>query len=223
MIHVLRLIGKRIIVGVIENGRLLVSETGTGQGQIISPLLANLYLHDVLDVWFEEEVKPRLKGQAFEIRPRRQIGAKVHNRCIECRSRAMLSANKEKVSARIPRESRKLLEKAAALSGATLNQFVVQAAIKEAQTLLAREQTIMLTEADADRFFAALERPPAQGREGISPFRLDCQGLSFGSHHDRASFDCGQPDFENYLKRIARQHADEGVSRTYALVNYVQD
>ena len=73
----------------------------------------------------------------------------------------MLTADKERVSARIPRESRQMLEKAAALSGATLNQFVVQAAIKEAQTLLAREQTIVLSETDAGRFFAALERPPA--------------------------------------------------------------
>ena len=53
---------------VIDDGRLLASETGTGQGQIISPLLANIYLHHVLDVWFEEEVKPRLRGAAFEIR-----------------------------------------------------------------------------------------------------------------------------------------------------------
>ena len=73
----------------------------------------------------------------------------------------MLTTDKERVSARIPRESRNLLEKAAALSGATLNQFVVQAAIKEAQALLSREQTIVLTAVDSDRFFAALERPPA--------------------------------------------------------------
>src|SRR5215467_12518293 len=65
---VLRLIGKWIKVGVIEDGRLLVSETGTGQGQPISPLLANIYLHHVLDKWFEDEVKPRLKGEAYEIR-----------------------------------------------------------------------------------------------------------------------------------------------------------
>ncbi len=65
---VLGLIGKWINVGAVEDGRLLTSETGTGQGQIISPLLANIYLHHVLDSWFEEEVKPRLKGQAFEIR-----------------------------------------------------------------------------------------------------------------------------------------------------------
>jgi len=65
---VLRLIQKWIKVGVIEEGRLLVSETGTGQGQPISPLLANIYLHYILDEWFEEVVKPRLKGEAYEIR-----------------------------------------------------------------------------------------------------------------------------------------------------------
>src|ERR1022692_4698949 len=65
---VLRLIRKWIQVGVIDEGRLLVSETGTGQGQTISPLLANIYLHYILDEWFEEVVKPRLKGEAHEIR-----------------------------------------------------------------------------------------------------------------------------------------------------------
>jgi RNA-directed DNA polymerase len=65
---ILRLIRKWISVGVIDEGRLLLSDTGTGQGQIISPLLANVYLHVILDEWFEKEVKPRLKGKAFEVR-----------------------------------------------------------------------------------------------------------------------------------------------------------
>ena len=65
---VLQLIRKWISVGVVDEGRLLVSEKGTGQGQTISPLLANVYLHYVLDEWFENEVKPRLRGEAHEIR-----------------------------------------------------------------------------------------------------------------------------------------------------------
>jgi RNA-directed DNA polymerase len=65
---ILRLIGKWMHVGVIEEGRLLVTKTGVGQGQVISPLLANVYLHYVLDQWFEREVKGGLKGQAYEIR-----------------------------------------------------------------------------------------------------------------------------------------------------------
>ena len=65
---ILRLIRKWINIGVIDDGRLLLSETGTGQGQIISPLLANVYLHFVLDQWIEREVKPRLRGKVFLIR-----------------------------------------------------------------------------------------------------------------------------------------------------------
>src|SRR6516162_8412801 len=65
---ILRLIRKFIKVGVIDDGRLLVSETGTGQGQVISPLLANVYLHFVLDEWIEREVKPRLRGKVFVVR-----------------------------------------------------------------------------------------------------------------------------------------------------------
>jgi len=64
----LRLIGKWINVGVLEDGRLLVTQRGVGQGQVISPLLANIYLHYVLDEWFEDVVKPRLRGEAYEIR-----------------------------------------------------------------------------------------------------------------------------------------------------------
>jgi group II intron reverse transcriptase/maturase len=65
---IVRLIRKWINAGVIEEGRLLHTETGTGQGQVISPLLANIYLHYVLDIWFEKEVKPRLRGRAYLIR-----------------------------------------------------------------------------------------------------------------------------------------------------------
>jgi retron-type reverse transcriptase len=63
-----RAIGKWLQAGVLEEGRLMHPVTGTPQGGVISPLLANLYLHEVVDRWFEEEVKPRLGGRAVLIR-----------------------------------------------------------------------------------------------------------------------------------------------------------
>jgi group II intron reverse transcriptase/maturase len=65
---ILRLIGKWLNAGVMEEGVVYHPKTGTPQGGVISPLLANVFLHEVLDLWFEQEVKPRLKGQAFLIR-----------------------------------------------------------------------------------------------------------------------------------------------------------
>lgn len=63
-----RLIGKWLNAGVMEGGEWTQAERGTPQGGVISPLLANIYLHEVLDVWFEREVKPRLRGPARLIR-----------------------------------------------------------------------------------------------------------------------------------------------------------
>jgi group II intron reverse transcriptase/maturase len=65
---VLRLIGKWLNAGVLEDGVLSTPEHGTPQGGVASPLLANIVLHYVLDEWFEEEVRPRLRGEAFLIR-----------------------------------------------------------------------------------------------------------------------------------------------------------
>ncbi len=64
----LRLIGKWLNAGVLEGGVWTTPDQGTPQGGVISPLLANIYLHYVLDEWFEQQVKPCLKGRAFLIR-----------------------------------------------------------------------------------------------------------------------------------------------------------
>jgi RNA-directed DNA polymerase len=64
----LRLIGKWLNAGVLEGGEISYPERGTPQGGVISPMLSNIYLHEVLDRWFVAEVKPRLKGEAFMIR-----------------------------------------------------------------------------------------------------------------------------------------------------------
>jgi RNA-directed DNA polymerase len=63
-----RLVGKWLNAGVLEEGVMRRSESGTPQGGVISPLLANIYLHEVLDEWWVRDVKPRMRGEAFLIR-----------------------------------------------------------------------------------------------------------------------------------------------------------
>ena len=63
-----RVIHKWLKAGVMHGEQWKRMEAGTPQGGVISPLLSNVYLHHVLDVWFEQQVKPRLRGRAFMIR-----------------------------------------------------------------------------------------------------------------------------------------------------------
>ena len=63
-----RLIGKWLNAGVMEEGELHYPESGTPQGGVISPMLSNIYLHEVLDQWYESEVQQRLAGRSFLIR-----------------------------------------------------------------------------------------------------------------------------------------------------------
>jgi RNA-directed DNA polymerase len=65
---IVRLIGKWLNAGVMEKERTSYPESGTPQGGVISPLLANIYLHEVLDKWFRDEVQPRLRGRSFVVR-----------------------------------------------------------------------------------------------------------------------------------------------------------
>jgi RNA-directed DNA polymerase len=65
---VVRLVGKWLNAGVLSEGRVAHPTTGTPQGGVISPLLANIYLHEALDRWWVEQVQPRMRGRALLIR-----------------------------------------------------------------------------------------------------------------------------------------------------------
>lgn len=63
-----RAVGKWLNAGVTEDGAIRATTSGTPQGGVISPILANVYLDEVLDWWFEREVRPRLRGRSSLVR-----------------------------------------------------------------------------------------------------------------------------------------------------------
>jgi len=63
-----RSIDKWLKAGVMEQGMVTIPESGSPQGGVVSPLLANIYLHEVLDSWFQKQVRPRLAGRSMLIR-----------------------------------------------------------------------------------------------------------------------------------------------------------
>jgi RNA-directed DNA polymerase len=65
---ILRLIGKWLHAGVLDGETVLQPETGSPQGAVVSPLLGNVFLHQVLDEWYVRMVKPRLQGRSFLVR-----------------------------------------------------------------------------------------------------------------------------------------------------------
>ena len=66
--RLMRLVGKCLHVGVLDGERVLEPSEGTAQGSSLSPLLGNVYLHYVLDAWFEREVRPHLRGSSALVR-----------------------------------------------------------------------------------------------------------------------------------------------------------
>ena len=66
--HFIRYIGRFLNCGIMEQGRKIRQDTGTPQGGLISPILANVYLHYVLDLWIEKDIKKRYKGKVYLIR-----------------------------------------------------------------------------------------------------------------------------------------------------------
>lgn len=66
--RIIRLIARLLKGGILEDGLVQASEEGTPQGSILSPLLSNIYLHYVLDLWFSHRVRPQCRGEAYYFR-----------------------------------------------------------------------------------------------------------------------------------------------------------
>jgi RNA-directed DNA polymerase len=81
--NLLRIIQRFLKAGILDEGMFYASEEGTPQGGLVSPILANIYLHYVLDVWFEQRVAKGCQGKAFLVRYADDFVA-----CFECEADA---------------------------------------------------------------------------------------------------------------------------------------
>jgi uncharacterized protein (DUF1778 family) len=77
----------------------------------------------------------------------------------------------DRITARLPRAKRVIIERAAAVYGATVNQFIVQTALDRAGEILEREELLRLSERDAKIFLAALENPPEPSQKLIDALK----------------------------------------------------
>ncbi len=77
----------------------------------------------------------------------------------------MAIAKSERVSARVPANVYSMINQAAELSGATVNQFLVQSALEKAQSVIEQERVIAMTTASAAVFFDAIAKPPAPSKK----------------------------------------------------------
>jgi len=75
-----------------------------------------------------------------------------------------MTAANDRITTRVPHAKRAIIERAATVYGATLNQFIIQTALDRASEILEREELLRLSEKDSRTFLAALENPPAPTR-----------------------------------------------------------
>lgn len=81
----------------------------------------------------------------------------------------------DRIVSRVPHSNRTIIEKAAAVYGATINQFMIQAALDRANQILAQEEQLRLSERDARLFLDALDNPPAPADTLIEALRKHAQ------------------------------------------------
>lgn len=108
--HFLRLIGRFLNTGVMEEGKVIPVKRGTPQGAVLSPVLANIYLHYILDLWFEKAVKKQLKGFAQLTRYADDFVICLQNEKEAKEVGKMLEQRLEKFGLRIATDKSKIIE-----------------------------------------------------------------------------------------------------------------
>jgi retron-type reverse transcriptase len=115
----LRLVGKCLQVGILDGAEYSEPDVGTVQGSSLSPLLGNVYLHHVLDLWFERDVRPRMRGKAYLVRYADDLVIGFEREDDAKRVMAVLGRRFERFGLRLHPDKTRLLPFARPLSGQT--------------------------------------------------------------------------------------------------------
>jgi RNA-directed DNA polymerase len=115
----LRLVGKCLHVGILDGAEYSEPDVGTVQGSSLSPLLGNVYLHHVLDLWFERDVRPRMRGKAHLVRYADDLVIGFEREDDAKRVMAVLGRRFERFGLRLHPDKTRLLPFARPLSGQT--------------------------------------------------------------------------------------------------------
>jgi RNA-directed DNA polymerase len=108
--RLLRLIERMLKAGILEDGLVHASEEGTPQGSIVSPLLSNVYLHYVLDLWFSKRVRKWSQGEAHLFRFADDFVAGFQYRADAMRFRELLAERLEGFGLQLAEEKTRCLE-----------------------------------------------------------------------------------------------------------------
>ena len=108
--RIVRLIRKWLRAGVLEDGAVTVSDRGTGQGAVISPLLANIYLHYVLDLWAERWRRREATGDMIIVRYADDVVAGFEHEADACRFLAAMRARFEEFALSLHPDKTRLIE-----------------------------------------------------------------------------------------------------------------
>ena len=108
--NLLMLIGRFLKAGVMEDDKYIEAERGTPQGGVVSPVLANIYLHYVLDLWFEKIVKKQMKGYIGLIRYADDFVVCCQSKKEGEKFREMLKERLDKFGLKISEDKTKIIE-----------------------------------------------------------------------------------------------------------------
>ncbi|MCU0664890.1 MAG: reverse transcriptase domain-containing protein, partial [Myxococcota bacterium] len=106
----MRLVGKCLHVGVLDGAEFYTPDEGAVQGSILSPLLGNIYLHHAIDLWYEREVKPRMKGRSCLVRYADDLVFGFEHREDAERVMAVLGQRLERYGLRLAQDKTRLLD-----------------------------------------------------------------------------------------------------------------